>query len=200
MGDFEDDEDIDVYKQDTMESYDFDLNDSRQKDTKKMLNKTYGFGQFDDDISIINKFVECKTKQMPSRVYPAPVVPSDFNLKHRLEKLSRFDDKFGQSNDQDNMNVYLKSITQRAEILGEEQIEPESVLDLVSTADREFLKSQREKRQAELDEQLAAKKAAEVRSKLESEKAKRYETYVSFIKKDYKGRLWIFWPIFFTEK
>lgn len=56
VGEFEDEEDIDVYKQDTIEAYDFELDNQRHKDAKKLLNKTYGFGAFEDDVLILSNF------------------------------------------------------------------------------------------------------------------------------------------------
>jgi G patch domain-containing protein 1 len=190
VGDFEDDEDIDVYKQDSYETYDFELNDRAQKDTKKLLNKSYGFGEFDDYISIIKKFLDSKSKQMPVKVYAAAQPPADFNPMHKLEKRSRFDDKFGTKapppDESDDMNVYLKSVSQRSEVLGETAIQPESVLDLVSAADREFLKSQALKLSTPTQPAAVVSTQPRTVDTDKEKKAKRYESFVSFRKKDYK--------------
>lgn len=184
-----------------MEKYDFDLNDPRQKETRKALNQSYGFGAFDDDISIMKKFIQSKHRQMPMKVYAAPEVPLNFNLRHKLEKKSRFDDKVGSSvnsvnkENDDEMSSYIKSVSKRSEILGEEAIKPESVLDIVSAEDREFLRNQALKSKTNASQPttpLLETKASVQKRLLESEKeqekkTKRYESYVSFVKKEYKG-------------
>lgn len=119
VGDFEDDEDAyDVYKQDSIESYDFELGGREsQRDMRKALNRTYGFGvgDADDALAILKKFAVSKQKLMPSKVYEAPEVPADFDLRHRIQRRSRFDDTIGSrigaggSDDQtDTMSVYIK--------------------------------------------------------------------------------------------
>lgn len=93
MGEYEDEDDVDVYKQDNMETYDFELNSSRQKDAKKLLNKSYGFGAFENDVTILKQYVQSKKKLEPSKVFQAQQVPSNFNLMHKFARASRFEDE-----------------------------------------------------------------------------------------------------------
>lgn len=177
------------------------MGDSRQKDVRRALNKTYGFNSSDDELAFLKNFIRSDKKQEPPKVYPAPQVPHDFNLRHRLERKSRFDDQLGSSltkrhrnnNEEDEMSVYIKSVSKRGELLGEEPIQPDSVLDLVSAADREFLKTQAAKSTDKSQEVVKlVEKPAIVKSveNEEQKKEKRYEIYISFIKKDYKGNFW----------
>jgi hypothetical protein len=208
-----------VYKQDSIETYDFDLDGQGGRDVRRALNKSYGFNA-DNDIDVMKLFKVSGEKQMPPKVYPAPVVPAGFNLRHRLEKRSRFDDQVGargiggEKNDNDDMSTYIKytidhksykslihkcifmivfrSVSKRSEILGEEVIQPHSVLDLVSPADREFLKSQAEQNKSKETKESEASKKSEQKKVATAEneqemKEKRYESFVSYIKKAYKG-------------
>lgn len=101
MGDFEDDEDVyDVYKHESIESYDFDLGGASQRDVRNALSQSYGF---DDQQAgggsggILRKFTVSKHKLMPAKVYEAPKVPADFDVRrHRVERRSRFDEKIGE--------------------------------------------------------------------------------------------------------
>lgn len=43
-----------------MEMYDFELNSAHNKDARKLLNKSYGFGAFEDDVQILKKFATSK--------------------------------------------------------------------------------------------------------------------------------------------
>lgn len=194
MGDFEDDEDLyDVYKQDSIESYDFELGDSRQKHLRQELDRKFGFNTSDDELYFLKNFLRSDKKQEPPKVYPVSQVPQGFNLKHRLENKSRFDDQFGSNssikplrrhNDKyDEMSDYISSVSKRADLLGEDPIQPDSVLDLVSTTNKEFLKSQMEASKTSEDKPSAAFQNKNNQQK----KEKRYESYVSFLKKNYKG-------------
>lgn len=86
----------------------------------------------------------------------------------------------------------FRSVSKRSEILGEEVIQPHSVLDLVSPADREFLKSQaeqaksKEAKDSDVSKKSEQKKVATAENEQEM-KEKRYESFISFIKKSYKG-------------
>lgn len=91
------------------------------------------------------------------------------------------------------MSSYLKSVSDRAEILGENNIQPDSVFDLVSSRDREFLKEQKLKLNKDLvkltPEPGPEPEPEEVkpRESDKEKKANRYESFVSFMKKSYKG-------------
>ncbi|CAF0703112.1 unnamed protein product [Brachionus calyciflorus] len=179
VGEYEDEDDIDVYKQDNMDLYDFELNGSQQRDTKKLLNKTYGFGAFEDDVQILKKFSISKKKLEPSKVFEAPQVPPNFNLMHKFTRKSRFDEPSTNENSkEDSMSSYLKSsFSSRSELLGEKPIQPDSVFDLMSAKDREFLQKQK----------TTAETVQEKPKNLEEEKQKkekRYETFVSNSKKN----------------
>ena len=126
-GDDDDEDEIDVYRQDTMDSYNFDLDGKGQKEAKKLLNKTYGFGAFEDDVMILKKFFQSDKKQQPAKVFKGPQVPIDFNLKHKLTSTTS------------EMHIYLKTASDRADILSEEGLRPESVFDLISSEDKKFL-------------------------------------------------------------
>jgi hypothetical protein len=202
VGEYEDEEDVDVYQQDSMEKYDFGLDNKKQhKEAQKILNKSYGFGAFDDDVSIMKKFALSKKKQEPAKVFPAPQVPANFNLRH----------KFPENNDEpkdvlaieggkhDSMNTYLKSVSERSNLLGEEVIKPDSVFDLISPADREFLKQQKmkneEKPVVEKNEKLpvADQSTSQSREKAKEidkeKKMKRYQEFKSFVLKNFKGEI-----------
>jgi len=185
VGDFEDDDDIDVYKQDSMEQYDFDLNN---KNTKKMLNKSYGFGVFEDDILILKKYSTSKKKQEPAKVFPGPKVPLNFNLNHKFPD-SETTDVEAKNKENDAMNLYLKSVSERSEVLGEKPIQPDSVFDLLKPTDREFLQKQREKREQTIEVPIEAQ-IAENQEKINEKqsKAKRYEDFVANKRKNYDGK------------
>ena len=151
-----------------------------------MLNKTYGFGAFDNDISVLKRFIESKNKQQPAKVFPAPQVPQNFNLFHKLPKTSVVEAESSSRSEKDPMNMYLKSATERAEVLGESFIKPDSVFDLISPADREFLMSQKSKTEKSLDEPKEPKETQPIKESDKEKKAKRYESFVSCIKKNYK--------------
>jgi hypothetical protein len=191
VGDFEDDDDIDVYKQDSMEQYDFDLGN---KSTKKMLNKSYGFGAFEDDILILKKYSTSKRKQEPAKVFLGPKVPPDFNLKHKFPD-SEETNVETTSKETDAMNSYLKSVSERSEVLGEKPIQPDSVFDLLKPSDREFLQKQKEMR--EQTQQAPSEVQIEKKEKIDEKqsKAKRYEDFVANKRKNFDGCL-----IYFQKK
>jgi hypothetical protein len=197
VGEYEDEDDVDIYQQDSMEKYDFGLDNKKQsREAQKILNKSYGFGAFDDDVSIIKKFNQSKKKQEPAKVFQAPEVPSNFNLMHKFpdgDKSNIVTDSESATNQA--MNTYLKSVSQRSELLGEEVIKPESVFDLISPADREYLQRQKSKQQEkeiEVAQKEAIAKLAESSRKddqVEKEKKiKRYNEFKSYILKNYKGK------------
>lgn len=190
MGDFEDDEDAyDVYKQESIDSYDFELGGVEQRDVRKALNKTYGFAGTDEDM--LKMFAASKHKQQPPKVYAAPLVPADFEPQHRLERRSRFEPRRDGGAGGDDMSEYIRlSVSKRSEVLGEEPIRPQSVLDLVSASDRQFLQDQIVAATAQNEQQATTvppQKPVSARTELEK-KEKRYESFVSFAKKDYKGK------------
>ena len=197
MGDFEDDEDIDVYQQDSLNKYYFDLDSQKHQEAKKQLNKSYGFGAFEDDVSILKKFSQSQKKQQPAKVFPAPIIPPGFNLNHKFDrKFSTGAKDSAEGNGQqmdDSMNVYLKSMSERAQMLGEKPLQVDSVFDLVKPTDREFLERQQQKQNQ--TPEVEAKKPAELSKRDELEriaqekKTKRYEEYVGYVKKNYKGEL-----------
>lgn len=198
MGDFEDDEDLyDVYKQDSIESYDFELGDSRQKHVRQELDRKFGFNTSDDELYFLKNFLRSDKKQEPPKVYPVPQVPQGFNLKHKLDKKSHFDYQLGSNssikplrvhNDNDEMSDYISSISKRGDLLGEDPIQPDSVLDLVSTTNREFLKNQMEAFNTSAEKPSEDKPSAAFQNENnQQKKEKRYESYVSFLKKNYKG-------------
>ena len=180
-GDFDEDEDNDIYKQDTMDSYNFDLGGKIQKDTKMLLNKSYGFGAFESDVLILKKFIQSENVLQPAVLFPGPEVPAGFNCKHQLGICGS--NESGSENDA--MNLYLKTASARGELLGEQELRPDSVLDLVSPANKQFLIEQRLKQQFNSDEQN--KSIAESNKETQ---AKRYETFISYVKRNYQGELY----------
>lgn len=163
--------------------YDFELNSAQQRDQKKLLNKTYGFASFEDDVAILKKFSLSKTKLEPSRTFQGPKVPADFDLVHKFHSKSRFEEAPVLKNDE--VNSYLKSISSRSEFLGEQQIKPESVFDLMSQQDRE--KIQKIRNQQNVEVKKPEKKEIPLISVVDEKlkKEKRYETYVSYAKKNH---------------
>lgn len=197
VGEYEDEDDVDIYQQDSMEKYDFGLDNKKQsREAQKILNKSYGFGAFDDDVSIIKKFNQSKKKQEPAKVFQGPEVPQNFNLMHKFpdgDKTNIVIDSES-AKKYDSMNTYLKSVSQRSELLGEEVIKPESIFDLISPSDREYLQKQKLKQQdkeIEVAQKEAITKLVESTRKddqIEKEKKlKRYSEFKSFILKNYKG-------------
>lgn len=162
VGDFEDDEDTDIYRQDTMDKYDFNLDDK----SKKQLEKSYGFGAFDNDLLILKQFCAIKHKQMPSKQFPPPELPKDFNCVHKLE-----------STQQDSMTSYLKTSSERAELLGESPIQFESVFDLLNQNDREFLQQQKLK-------QNLSQITKEGKIDTKTTRSQRYEHFISLMKQN----------------
>jgi hypothetical protein len=174
---------MDIYRQESMTTYDFELGGKAQIDTKKLLNKTYGFGAFENDVSILEKYSKSKIRQEASKFFPPPQIPPNFNLMHKFSGLNVIDEKtskFASTEKDSSMNTYLKSVSERAELLGEAPIQPESVFDLLNKENREFLKA---KQQQVLEQQKARPSEQELRER----KERRYESFVSFIKKSYAG-------------
>jgi hypothetical protein len=210
VGEYEDEDDTDVYKQESIDSYDFELDGRRQQDTKKLLNKSYGFGAFDNFLSIMEKFKQSGKKQKPTSILnnESLKVPADFDLMHKFPDMPSLPTLSSMSTTslvdsaaaaaekikEDSMNIYLKSATERSMLLGETCIKPDSVFDLLNSSDREFLKQQKSKLQLE-QPKTKTTTANESHSKLEKanelidkeSKNKRYEMFVSYIKKNYKG-------------
>lgn len=198
VGDFEDDEDIDVYQQDSLNKYYFDLDSQKHQEAKKQLNKSYGFGAFEDDVSILKKFSQSQKKQQPAKVFAAPIIPPGFDLNHKFDRKFSTGAKdsadIGSNGQQldDSMNVYLKSMSERAQMLGEKPLQVDSVFDLIKPTDREFLERQQQKQTQAAPEMETKKPAAELSKRDELEriaqekKAKRYEEYVGYVKKNYK--------------
>ena len=192
MGDFEDDEDVDVYQQDSLNKYYFDLDSKKHQEAKKELNKSYGFGAFENEVTILKKFSQSQKKQQPAKVFPAPTIPPDFNLNHKFDRKFSTGAKDSAAED-DSMNVYLKSMSERAQMLGEKPLQVESVFDLVKPTDREFLERQQQKQNQTLETEQKKPSELSKRDELEriaqEKKAKRYEEYVGFVKKNFKGEL-----------
>ncbi len=155
-----------------------------------MLNKTYGFGAFENDLVVLRQFKTSSKKQDPAKVFKAPEVPKGFNLMHKFEEKSepQVTSEKKQHTD-DAMNVYLKSATERGEMLGETFIKPDSVLDLLSAKDKDFIAQQKLKQNLNLIAQETKKKKKTEEEKSNEnklKKQKRYEQYLSYTKKQYK--------------
>ena len=161
------------------------------------MNKNYGFGAFEDDVNILKKFAQSSTKQQPVKVFTAPEVPAGFNLMHKLTDNSSNDQNASESS-KDSMNMYLKSSSERGEVLGEQFIQPDSVFDLLRPSDREFLQKLKDKPTETDEKHQKEKENWEKKAKADKEKAEkkisdrdkknlRYESFVSMIKKNYKG-------------
>jgi hypothetical protein len=159
------------------------------------LNKSYGFGAFDDDISILKKFFESKLKQMPAKTFPPPQIPKDFNFMHKLDEMTLSGEN-SEKNGTENasMNAYLKTATDRGQVLGETPLRTESVFDLIRPADREFLLEKKQQLFANAPIGGGTKPAAETaqtpppqpKSTSKEIKAKRYEQFISFNRKNFK--------------
>lgn len=167
-GDFDDDEDIyDVYNKDSKAAYNYDLGGKSHTDQKQLLDKSYGFGAFENEMLILKKFIKSSHKQEAPKVFKGPEIPDNFDFKHKADTSSIF----GSINKgEDSMTMYLKSASERASVLGEEAIKVDSVMDLMSSSDKEFLLRQREKQQAE------KRRISEAQAKELS--AKRYAEYI----------------------
>ena len=163
--------------------YDFELNSAHQRDQKKLLNKTYGFASFEDDVAILKKFSISKTKLEPSRNFQGPKVPDDFDLMHKFHSQSRFEEPSVIKNDE--VNSYLKSISSRSELLGEQQIKPESVFDLMSQQDREKIQKIRNQQNVDIDKPGKKETPSIPVADDKLKKEKRYETYVFYAKKNH---------------
>ena len=159
---------------------------NQKNDAKKLLNKTYGFGAFEDDVSILKKFFEAKKKQQPAKTFPPPQIPAGFNLTHKLA-----DAESGSviESGSDSMSLYLKTATDRGQLLGETPLQAESVFDLIRPADREFLKEQKQKllKPEVVPQPLSRENLDASRRELDKEsKARRYESFVSNVRKNFK--------------
>lgn len=180
MGDFEDDEDVDIYRQESMETYDFELDGKSHQDARKLLNKTYGF---DSDVSIIDKFVKSKLKLDPVKVFPAPQIPADFNFVHKLPDVENdTTESRSEKKDSASMNNYLKNISDRADILGEKPIQPQSVFDLLNKESRDLL-------QSKIQEQKKTENVKLNEATLKEHKEKRYKEFVEHRKRNVAGSL-----------
>jgi G patch domain-containing protein 1 len=152
------------------------LDAKADKDKNEMLSKTYGFVPTYYDI--IDKFRASSKKQEPQKVFKGPQVPDNFNPKHKTEETVKKDDN-------DSMSIYLKTATARGELLDEEFIKPVSVFDLLNEKDREFLKKKTEENPDSIvqrEKMLAKQKTTEVQ--LKEAKEKRYEQFVSAMKRN----------------
>lgn len=166
-GDFDDEEDAyDIYKQDALESYNFDLEGQHQKDQKKLLEKSYGFS-FENDIQILKKFIHCSQTQKGPKVFNDPEIPSNFNFMHKLPNAVNIEE----SNDP--MNNYLKSASERGDILGEQPIKPNSIFDLINPSDKQFLLDK--KQQQQIKEEKAKHESNE---NIKINKAQRYANFI----------------------
>ena len=165
------------------------MDSQKHQEAKKVLNKSYGFGAFEDDVSILKKYSHSQKKQQPAKLIPAPLIPAGFNLNHK------FDRKFSTNSTEDNsatdsMNVYLKSMTERAQALGEKPLQVESVFDLMKPEDRDFLKKKHQDTVVESEtvkKVIETSKREELERNAQEKKTKRYEAFVSYVKKNYKG-------------
>ena len=83
-----------MYKPDTLENYDFDLDAKCEKEKKELLNKNYGFGAFENDLIALKKFETSSIKQQPAKVFKAPEVPKGFNLIHKFDASLQIADRF----------------------------------------------------------------------------------------------------------
>ncbi len=126
-------------------------------DQKQLLDKSYGFDAAGRDI--LAKFVKaCRLQEAP-KFFPPPRIPEDFEFKHVLAA--------GEGGE-----ARPRGASDRAELLGERAMGVESVLDLVSEEDRQFLAEQRQRQAGgEAAKRLAEREAAE-------RKAGRYAEFV----------------------
>ena len=161
------------------------------------MNKNYGFGAFEDDVNILKKFAQSNNKQQPAKVFPAPEVPAWFVLMHKFADGSP-NEGSGLESSKDAMNLYLKSSSERGEVLGEQFIQPDSVFDLLKPSDREFLQKLKAKPNETEEKIRKNKEDLEKKAKADKEKAEkkvsdkekknlRYESFISMVKNNYKG-------------
>ncbi len=147
------------------------------------MEKSYGFGAFEDDMLILKKFILSEKLQQPVKIFAGPEVPANFNFMHKLESSDSHSElltkKHGEQND--SMNMYLRTASSRAEILGEESIRPDSVLDLISPADREFLIEQKRKLTSKSTEVIASNES------IQEARDKRYKKFTENMKNNFKG-------------
>lgn len=175
-GDFDDEEDVyDIYKQDALESYNFDLGGQVQNDQKKLLEKSYGFS-FENDILILKKFIHSSQTQAAPKVFKGPEIPTDFNFMH---KLSNKHTNANESNDP--MNNYLKTASERGNVLGEEPIKPNSIFDLINPSDKQFLLDRKEQ------QKLREETKRESNEKIKENRSKRYADFITNMKKEIPG-------------
>lgn len=81
----------------------------------------------------------------------------------------------------DSMNMYLKTASERGNLLGEEAIRPESIMDLMSPSDKQFFMDQKQK-QKDLLRRTETKRASD-----EINKEKKSQRYAEFISNCRKG-------------
>lgn len=167
-GDFDDDEDIyDVYNKDSKAAYNYDLGGQSHTDQKQLLDKSYGFGGFENEMVILKRFIKSSHNQEAPKVFKGPEIPHNFDFRHKPEASGVFSEI---NRGEDSMTMYLKSASERASVLGEEAIKVDSVMDLMSSSDKEFLLRQREKQNAE------KRRVSEARAKELS--SRRYAEYI----------------------
>lgn len=175
-----------------------------------MLDKSYGFSaSVENDLFILRKFSMSSKKQEPAKVFKAPEVPKNFNLIHKLDtKEATATVSKKSTNENDAMNVYLKSATERGELLGETFIQPDSVFDLLNSKDRDFLRQEKLKQNLKSiadeiksssssivinesvtatgqQEKIPSRKEVD-QEKQKLNKQKRYEQFLNYIKRNYK--------------
>jgi len=116
-------------------------------DQKQLLDKSYGFDAAGRDF--LAKFVKASRLQEAPKFFPPPRIPEDFEFKHVLAA-------------REGGEARPMGASDRAELLGERAMGVESVLDLVSEADRQFLAEQRQRQAGgEASKRLAEREAAE---------------------------------------
>ncbi len=162
-GDFDDDDDVDVYDNDTGRAgYNLDIGGRMQTDQKQLLDKNYGFDGADR--GILEKFVKGSQKQEAPKFFAPPKIPDGFEFKHLM---------VGGVGVLETGTTSVKSASERADILGEKSMGVESVMDLISESDRRFLEEQRIRQAGGDAAKRLEKQAAEDR------KAARYAEFVS---------------------
>jgi G patch domain-containing protein 1 len=155
-----------------MEKSEFDLDHKKEREAKKLVEKSYGFDAFGYYMLLFSKFIISKTQQVPAKTFPAPEVPKGFNLVHKFE-----DGEY-----QGSEKSYAKTASDRAQILGETQQAPSSIFDLVSDKDRDFLKSLKQNQESATKVQEENKKVQTTTRKKKITRDERYEQYVKYVK------------------
>lgn len=93
-----------------------------------------------------------------------------------------------ENNNNDNnssMNSYLKTATDRGQALGETPIKPDSIFDLIRPADREFLLEKKQQLLLNTATPIVTKETPP-KPNVKEQKAKRYEQFISFTRKNFK--------------